>query len=810
MQLAVGVLVSCVLPFASATCQVEAQQKPSGKTRGVVVDELGQPLGGVAVSVVPSDDRWTSEELVAAAAVRTDASGRFELPAMRGGELQFVVRGRARLQQRVRYLAMWPVQLPKAGTLIGQVRGPDDKPVAGARVVAEDHMRGHPFVEDDSSGNTQAWLESATRTDERGRFILRGVYDTAVKLSVTALGYEPLTIRPVSKLDPLTLSLTKAAGIVRGTVVAPGGAPAAGVEVYVRQSNPTRTTRVVTDDEGCFRATWFGGSTRLSVTAKVDGESLYIRRTVETAGDHELQLAPRKPRVPRAANAKKSSVSKVQPEKSLRVEARMPDGTPCAKFRVAVFQIDSDQTRWRTDMRPLLGFDDAAVAGVDGVATAPVFEAQGSNQWLVLARAEGCAMIRHEVEVDTETADVQFAASAPVRGRVVDARTGKPVPRVRTWFLPQVQGKEQETRRLDGMVNDRVGTTTGEDGSFELADATLGKGRLLFAAPGYEYSWQPHEVKPDAAPVIKKLEPLVVLPGRVEATPLPERLVAVRVLDRLPGRSSSDFRDLDGAIPIARDGSFSLSGQSVGQRHLELVVQRAPRQGRPDKVVVATETFTHDTKKIVLDGDLARSVRVHGKVAGPVPVQRLAVLCSPIPKQGMHYGYLQYRGPMRPLAIDGSYDLTVLPRKCILAVLDVETGVLYRRRNIDVRKGDSHRFDLEIDGHQVRIRIEADAEVRKEGDFFLELMPQPEFWPSGIGQITTANTKLDRYCKGMGVRVPAGAEEVVLWLASTTYLAGLRRYSYHSAAQAEGDLRGESSIDATRQRAGTLRWSQAK
>ena len=792
-------LASCFVVAAQAQSEIAAAKTYTG----TVLDERGEPLAGVAVCEVPNESHWLPETLLAACKVRTDERGRFDLTVTGVGVTKalFVARGRVRLVQSLKLLAIWPVQLAKAGALAGQGRGQDGEPIAGARIVAEDYLRGLPFVQDKADGNTQAWLYSIAVADARGRFVLRGVYDTAVRLTVSALGYHDLEVGPVSKLEPLSLALQKVPGVVTGVVWNPAGEPAAGVAVraQLRQAPRTSTT-TTTDDKGCFACNWYGGATRISAYASISGVRNYVFQDVSEPQACELRLAPIKD--PAAGARSRPQADLVKPDKQLRVTAKGPDGKVRESFRVAVFQIHPGQQKYRTDVRQLGSFDGCAVEAVGGVATAPVYDSYGKGGWLVLASATGCATVRRQVDVDTEGVDLEFVAAAPVRGVVTDARSGKPVAGVRVWFLMDLEDHAGEFEELQ---SDAFCVKTAVDGGFVLRDAPIAKGRLFFSVDGYEPTWRPCEVGGKGEPIEVALEPLVPLPGKIKPESLARQLIGLRALRNLPGGDSREFAALDGVAPVAATGAFRLLEQSVGERHFQVLVQRLPRQGRPDKVIVGKQLLDHDTKQLELDAGLAIPLRVRGKVTGPVPVQRLAVLCAPTSAGGMHYGYLQYCGPLCSLAIDGSYDLQAVRGKRVLAVIDVVSGVMYARADVDLSDGRDQQRDFRIDAHEVTVRIEASDGERAVGDFFFEVLPSREFWPQGIGQISGSDGRLS-YCRGMGVRVPATSSEASLWLPPCAWQVGLRRYSRYSGAQANGAARAAQGIDPQKDRVVKLTW----
>jgi len=194
-----------------------AQDATNATWSGVVLDHRDAPLGDVAVCAVPAGNAWQVDQLVAEALGRTGADGRFEVPVRVGvRKLLFVRRGYATVVHEVDHLPMWPVQTAPGAAVAGTVRDADGEPIAGARVVATDFLRGRHFRREEEDDNTQSQLLAVAQSDERGRFVLRGAYRTALRLRVTAPGHASQTIGPVASVDPLSFTLAPSKVVDRG------------------------------------------------------------------------------------------------------------------------------------------------------------------------------------------------------------------------------------------------------------------------------------------------------------------------------------------------------------------------------------------------------------------------------------------------------------------------------------------------------------------------------------------------------------------------------------------------------------------
>lgn len=801
----VGVAQSLAIPAVEKAVAPQAVIKTY---RGLALDGHGEPLAGVAVCVVPKDRDWLPEPLLAAATVHSNERGAFVLELSADDprdEVLLGMRGRARVVQYIKRLDMWPVRLLKAGALSGQVRSEHGKPLAGVRVVATDFLLGLPILYENGHGNHQERLHAAALTDARGRFLIRGCYDTAVRLTVLMDGFRQLAVGPVSKLDPLTLEM-EAVEVVTGLLRLPDGEPAgAGFVVRAKlNKKPYSTTLTYTNKDGRFTCAWLGESTRYSVSVATDVGRLFGHAQLNEPGPCSIVLAlgAGERHAPKTTESGPSPVPAprlVQPEQYVEVTAMLPDGTPCKQFRAAAF------TTYRSQPdTPVIGLlPQSAMAAVDGVVTAPVYKSQGTGGLLLLASAKGCAMARLFLKARSKTAQIQFEKAKPIAGTVVDARTGKPVAGARLWFA---LFSDREHRTSEAVVTAEVSALSADDGTFSIVRAPIGEGRLFVAKDGFD------SITRDLADAVERdaltldFEPLVTIPGQVTQLPIPGSMIGAR-LYRSSRHSRFDvYTDIIGIQRFSRTGAVQFPGQAPGKVQLEVVVQRLPRQGRPDKVPLDTIEIDHDTKFVDVDASPAIPAIVRGRVSGPVPAQRLAVLCATLPKRGTFYAYLQYDGPLCPLAIDGSYELQAPSGKGELLVIDIATGVMFARTQVTLAPGEKAIQDFAIKSHKLLVKVECAPAQRPPDGWFVEFVPNAEYWPAKVGQISQCQSRVETYCKGMGIRVPLLAAEASIWLPETSGLLALRQYSKDSGVRAFGKARMTRSIDAAQGRVITLTW----
>lgn len=801
----VGVAQSLAIP---AIEKAVAPQAVTKTYRGLVLDGHGEPLGGVAVCVVPKDREWLPEPLLAAATVHSNERGAFVLELSADDprdEVLLGMRGRARVVQSIKRLDMWPVRLLKAGALSGQVRSEHGKSLAGARVVATDYLRGLPILYENGQGNHQERLHAAAITDARGRFLIRGCYDSAVRLTVVMDGFRQLAVGPVSKLDPLALEMA-AIEVVTGFLRLPDGDPA-GAGFVVRANlnkKPYSTAFTYTNKDGRFTCAWLGESTRYSVSVATDVGRFLGEVELNEPGpcNIELGLGSGERHAPKPTGSGVSPVPAprlVQPEQYVEVTALLPVGTPCKQFRAAAF------TTYRSQPdTPVIGlFPQSSMAAVDGVVTAPVYKSQGTGGLLLLASAKGCAMARLFLKARSKTAQIQFEKAKPIAGTVVDARTGKPVAGARLWFA---LFSDREHRTSEAVVTAEVSALSADDGTFSIVRAPIGGGRLFVAKDGFDSITRELAVAVERDALTLDFEPLVTIPGQVTQLPIPGSMIGAR-LHRSSRHSRFDvYTDIIGIQRFSRTGAVQFPGQAPGKVQLEVVVQRLPRQGRPDKVPLGTVEIDHDTKLVDVDTSPAIPAIVRGRVSGPVPSQRLAVLCATLPKRGVFCAFLQYDGPLCPLAIDGSYELQAPAGKGELLVIDIATGVMFARTQVALAPGEELTHDFAIKGNELLVKVECELDQHPPDGWFVEFVPSVEYWPGKVGQITQGQSRVENYCKGMGVRVPLTAAEATIWLPATSGLLALRQYSKGSGAQASGKARKVEPIDAAQDRVVTLTW----
>jgi hypothetical protein len=294
--------------------------------------------------------------------------------------------------------------------------------------------------------------------------------------------------------------------------------------------------------------------------------------------------------------------------------------------------------------------------------------------------------------------------------------------------------------------------------------------------------------------------------GALAAPPRTAAYVGVRTTTQQLRRSGHRFSDLRGTVPLQADGRFVITGEVEDEeRELELLVVRPPRHGRPEKLRLGGFPVGAASQDLRFGAGEAALATARGRVGGNVPLRRLAVLCAPERRSEMLYAYLQYEGPICPVGLDGSFELRFPPGPRSLVVFDTVTGVMFGRKGITVDAGAAAQHDFDVDAGPVTVHLQ-EVEGRDRDDWFVEIVPPAQHWPANVGQVSGNLGDIDDYCRAMGLRMPAGALSVKVWLPKVEVNLVVREYSSRNASGARRGYVATGSVDAASQRELRLRW----
>ena len=509
------------LPAKDVTIVLDA----GGSISGRVVDGKGKALAGVQVTVVPA----VLGELLAEVeggntSATTDPDGHFLVSGLLAGRLVVSATGDSLGTAVSDVVVLQPAEhrdglvltLDKKVDLTGVVMDSQRRPIPGARVrwdpadeksalvgVLMDAVRGRV-------DEVMRFMPSPSNTDVDGRYQLRGLPVSKVKLNVMAQGYANKE-QLASRGDQVDFVLEKEGGRVRGRVVDESGRPLPRFTV---------DGATFTSDDGRFEVEGFGAEDNLRVTAPG-----YSRLTVRVKLD-----------VP----VKDLGDVVMKKGRELRVEVRS-EGQPLAGVHVAGAQTgDGDSCTTKPDgtcvLEPLLDLETMVKAVKDGYV--PASATLGPGQLDQLLRLE----------------------LAPARGRITGqafAAPGQPAA-ARSIFVSGAVTK--------GVLTEANGNFTAEsipEGPYcvSLDSRTL---RGLEWAMNVQASATPSPVQLGPAARGAVLAGSRTLPGRlvlVQGTAPPQSIS--RVLDR----SASNFcEDLNApVVATLTTGDFRVEGLTPGR-----------------------------------------------------------------------------------------------------------------------------------------------------------------------------------------------------------------------------------------------------
>lgn len=370
------------LPAKDITIVLDA----GGSIAGRIVDGKGKGLAGTSVTVVPAVlDTLLGEIEGGNTSATTDPEGHFIVTGLLAGRL--VVSATADSLGTVvsDVVVLQPgehrdglvLTLDERIDISGVVMDEQRRPIPGARVTwdpADEKSALLGVLMDAVSGRVDQvmkFMPSPSVSDVDGRYTLRGLPVSKVKLDASASGYASLE-QVASRGDTLDFVLKKEGGRARGRVVDEGGRPL------------TRFTvdgSAFTPEDGRFEVEVFGQEDTLWISA-----SGFTQQSVKV----ELP-GPERERDVGDVVMKKG--------RALRLEVRGPDGKPLAGVKVAAVQkVDGDTCTTKPDgtcvIEPLLDVETMIKAAKDGFAPVSVTLQPGKlDQVLTLSLAAAAGKI---------------------------------------------------------------------------------------------------------------------------------------------------------------------------------------------------------------------------------------------------------------------------------------------------------------------------------------------------------------------------------------------------------------------------------
>jgi Carboxypeptidase regulatory-like domain len=671
--------------------------------KGRVVDSRMQPIAGAGILLAPVTT--STRQVLATPAVRTDRHGRFQLSVslesfQNGYRIRVAARGRMAMAtipaaESVEWdgsREIWDlgdIVLGPGASIIGTVRSEDGKPVAGARVIGSDvlHQTQRMFL--DVPG---PFLSSAV-TDARGAFVLPGVSLGGARLEIYREGFHRHRLPFVPARGPVAITLL-CGGFVEGVVLSPDGRPRPSkVSIRYEAKSPgvlEYPHPVDTDPRGAFRLNLdYPGGYRVTVDAEVGPKPLAESRLLQAAGKGVKIIVPA---------AEKGREVVVHVSSLVNGEAKdIPKGA-----WAACAWIDRETWNWRhwdTFSRPPIPMREPGTIRLPGPGEGE------PDTGIIVVRAKGYApAILKGITWSSASPprlEARLVRESIVSGIVVDVVGGEPLPMARVTIQPEFDGPGQ-TLEVDAR------------GRFRIAGLAAGKYGIHAAYP------QRPDTKPIQIVVGESQEHTdVKIPVATGATlrgkligvkPAPGWLV-IREPDRPAAMGVFVLGESAPSVPVAGDGSFSITGLADGRYELSLAIPHREGRGGFLQLPIGWVLLERSDSKRTFDiTELAPAI-IRGKVkingdAG-IPLERLIVSAVTPGRVEMGLQMPDEVGVYEQVARDGSFVLPVRPGVHRIDIMDAATGVvLAKRTGVKLDPAAELRLDLSLDVAKVRVGLQ--------------------------------------------------------------------------------------------------------
>lgn len=468
---------------------------------------------------------------------------------------------------------------------------------------------------------------------------------------------------------------------------------------------------------------------------------------------------------------------------SVRVKATVLDDRMQPLAGVAVAVVDEIDER----MEEALAHP-AARSDVRGDCDLRVEVSPATTRWLVFG-GPGLAMQTRELGADPPSVDLGAFAMAPgmtLAGRVRDA-AGAPVEGAMVEAADQLDHMPYFREQRSGMeVTFRSAARTDARGFFRVPGMVRSAGRITVRCDGYDEQVLAHVCigepvdlvlreaeadrvsgEPDVGSRARRGEHVVVGEKRSRRGGESSAAVSLRgraadapagAAVRLQRFGSAAFSPLpfDGSQRIRPDGTFVFERVPAATYRVELVLAAPARGGRRlvlDDALVCGPGGDDDV-------DVPEARFVEGRVAGPVPWQRLAVTAMwrrPRNSYSTLCGIAESMALLRP---DRSFSLFTPARDVHLVVVDIETGVMldWQERTRDARG------PVEFGCEAVSVVIDvAQRDPRTTTEYQVEYSLTRECWPEGVGQVAPFELASQLNYAAMSIPMRVGPR-TTLWL----------------------------------------------
>ena len=748
--------VAIVLALASALGSQQPAANAAGRSltiRGRVIDSNGEPLpkAGVAVSTDPD---FSTATALGKPRVRCGADGSFELVLERTnrgaptelliaapGKVAFLLpsletllfASESRHPSRIDFGVLC---LPDGFTMTGRVRGPDGKPLAGARIRATDCLSFYPWM--------QAGFGSRATTNASGVFVLGGVFAQAMAITVDADGCYEKRLPCVDLAQPLDVQL-EASGFVEGTLLDEAGKPADGFVSAAYEflgapsgdavravagvwklpvTQPCRFFVNATRDGQAFQ--WWSGPAATSNLLPGPTQGVELRLGGDAA--HGFRIS--------AADGKGARVAPIR-------AACLPDSI-------------AEQVEGRLHYYVTPSAADGAV-----LLRSPWGGRGGTHDIVVVADGFAPFLDKNVVWQDGGSYEAKLVPECRIVGHVLDAATGQPV-------AGALVTCERVRPKADAMRG--VPVVTAADGSFTWRGLAAEPCMVTVrhadgtATVSQRVKWK---AAGEQQEVSLSLPAGVTVSGKLTGPLQPRwrvQLAPPRSTDSDTWFNATGIDELfvAGTAPLI-DGAFRFEHRGEAHDELLLVVPLPPRQGNALRVPLDKVRTRKDAEVVELDVSKLLPGAFTGKVAlrgADFPFGRLAVVAVEAARNDRGRGgqdEVMRRRSWQLLGTDGAFRIPVVAGKYALRAVDVATGVvLFRTGEIEVAAGASLQHDLAIDVVEVRVGCEA-AGRKQLGAERVEVQDQGQ-WEMTMfgGRHGSPGAEIDQQTRSARLFLPPG------------------------------------------------------
>jgi protocatechuate 3,4-dioxygenase beta subunit len=576
--------------------------------RGSVVDPAGRPLPATAVAAVALSavgERPFDLSDPAADRAVADSRGQFELRSLRPEESYEIRATRAGAFPAMQRVAVNDLSTPprsirlvlsQARSVFGTIQDPEGHPVADAEVIARPALRPEASALFSASSRESSTPDDAAsvESDARGIFQIRECPAAEVELTVRKKGYAAVRLPalrvPAGGVGPANLGVVTLhpGARVSGRVVNGRNQAVRHAEVFVlaQSMKPNDVDRLLKGRRPDAASDEWG---QFAIDDLAQGAPVYV--VVRAPGFVTARMQAVRP------PAEPPLFLRLEPATALQGRVLDESGAPVAGARVelqwqAFLPEDPEQPAGdpilraaRSDAQGRFEMRDVPLGRVRLSAAAPGFTGLESFK-LELPRPAAAGELR-----------LVLARGAILQGRVTTA-AGEPVPAVRVGVGAAV-------------------TSTGDDGSYWLEGAAVGRQNVIFLHPSYGRQTKAFEIQAGSNVLDLTFAPGVDVTGRVvDQNGAPVSAARVELVARQAARQ---YRDVTGD-----DGRFRLFPVAAGQYQL-----KAEAEGFSQTVVTAPMDVAGDpvsNLEIALD----RGAALSGKILGlsPEELERVKVIAQ--------------------------------------------------------------------------------------------------------------------------------------------------------------------------------------